>query len=294
LAPPRNRQPGFSRRAQYGLFAGYVVAVAGVLVGAALILIARFDPQGFAMVRMGVSDAITPGSSAGRDAVRGVRSIGQTIGLYFDAANQNRRLRDELARSRIVLTEARILAAENRRLKDLLRLAENAPDRVAATRIVASSAMGIRRFATIEAGARHGVRPGQPVRSAEGLIGRVIDVGTTSARLMLLNDGGNTVPVRLARGGAPALVIGSGGPRLDLRALAAGASPFRRGDLVVTSGTGGVYPPGIPVAVVTRVSGDRAEGVPVADPARIEFALVLRTAPALPPPPAAVAPPAAP
>ncbi|MDB5688965.1 MAG: rod shape-determining protein MreC [Sphingomonas bacterium] len=284
MAPPRNRQPGFSRRAQYGLFAGYVVAVAGVFVGVTLILMAQFDRKGFEMVRMGVSDVTTPGSSAGRSGVRGVRSVGQSVIAYFDAANQNRRLRDEIARSRIVLTQARILVDENRRLKHLLQLAENTPERVAATRIVASTAMGIRRFATIDAGYTNGVRTGQPVRSPEGLIGRVIEVGATSARLMLLSDGGNTVPVRLARGGAPALVIGSGGPRLDLRGLAAGASPFRRGDLVVTSGTGGVYPPGIPVAVVTRVSGDRAEGMPVADPARVEFALVLRSAPALPAP----------
>jgi rod shape-determining protein MreC len=290
LAPPRNRQPGFSRRAQYGLFAGYVVAVAGVFVGVALILMARFDPQGFTMVRMAVSDLITPASSAGRSAVRGVGSIGQTVTAYLDAANQNRRLRDELARSRILLTRAHILADENRRLKALVQLAEHVPERVVATRIAASTGTSIRRFATIEAGYAHGVRTGQPVQSPEGLLGRVIDVGNTSARMMLLTDGGNTVPVRLARGGAPALVIGTGGPRLDLRALAAGASPFRRGDLVVTSGTGGVYPPGIPVAVVTRVNGDRAEGAPVADPSRIEFALVLRSAPPLPPPAPAPAP----
>jgi rod shape-determining protein MreC len=289
LAPPRNRQPGFSRRAQYGLFAGYVVAVAGLFVGVALILAARFDPGGFAMVRAAVGDLTAPGSSLGRSVVRGFRTAGLSVTAYLDAANQNRRLRDEMARSRTTLTNARMLGEENRRLKKLLQLAENTPERVVATRVIASTAMGIGRFATIDAGFGQGVRIGQPVRSPEGLIGRVTEVGRSSARLMLLSDGSNTVPVRLARGGAPALVIGSGGPRLDLRALAAGASPFRRGDLVVTSGTGGVYPPDIPVAVVTRVSGDRAEGRPVADPARIDFAIVLRSAPSLPPPAPAAA-----
>jgi len=103
--------------------------------------------------------------------------------------------------------------------------------------------------------------------------------------VLLLTDGGNTVPVRLARGGGPALAIGDGQGGLDLRALAAGASPFRRGDIVVTSGTGGVYAPGIPVAVVMTVAGDRAAGWPLADPARVDFALVLRSAPPPPPPP---------
>jgi rod shape-determining protein MreC len=287
LAPPRNRRPGFSRRAQYGLFVGYVIAVVGIVLGIALVLMARFDPQGFTVLRMAASDLTTPASSAGRTAVRGIGSLGQVVSAYIDAGSQNRALRDELARSRIALINARILARENVRLRQLLRLTENAPDTVAATRIVASTAMGVRRFATIDAGASAGVRSGQPVRSAEGLIGRVVATGQISSRVMLLSDPGNTVPVRLARGGAPALVIGSGSNLLDLRALAAGQSPFRRGDIVVTSGTGGVYPPGIPVAVVARVSGDRAEGVPIADPARIDYALVLRSAPALPPPLAA-------
>jgi rod shape-determining protein MreC len=291
LAPPRNRRPGFSRRAQYGLFVGYVIAVVGIVVGIALVLMARFDPQGFTVLRMASSDLTTPASSAGRSAVRGVDSLRQTVTAYFDAGRQNRTLRDELARSRIALVNARILVRENARLKQLLRLTENQPGTVAAARIVASSAMGVRRFATIDAGSAAGVRPGQPVRSVEGLIGRVIATGRISSRVMLLSDAGNTVPVRLARGGAPALVIGSGSVVLDLRALAAGQSPFRRGDIVVTSGTGGVYPPGIPVAVVVRVSGDRAEGLAIADPARIDYALVLQSAPALPPPPVQTAEP---
>jgi rod shape-determining protein MreC len=285
LASPRNRRPGFSRRAQYGLFVGYVIAVIGIVVGVALILMARFDPQGFTVLRMGASDLTTPASSAGRSVLRSFGSLGQSVSAYLDAAAQNRALRDELARSRVALVNARVMAHENARLKQLLRLAENVPEKVAATRIVASSAMGVRRFATIDAGASSGVRPGQPVRAPEGLVGRVVTTGRISARVMLLSDSGNTVPVRLARGGAPALVIGSGSNLLDLRALAAGQSPFRRGDIVVTSGIGGVYPPGIPVAVVVRVSGDRAEGYPIADPAKIDYAIVLQSAPALPPPP---------
>lgn len=292
MAPPRNRRPGFSRRAQYGLFVGYVVAIAGVVAGLALVIVARFDPQGFSMLRMGMTDVTMPFSSTGRLVVRSFASAGSSISAYIDAGSQNRALREELARNRIALLKARIMARENQRLKRLVQLAEHRPETVAATRIVASSAMSLRRLATIDAGYLSGVRPGQPVTSAEGLIGRVTAVGRISAQVTLLVDGGNTVPVRLARTGAPALVIGTGGPRLDLRALAAGASPFRRGDVLVTSGTGGVFPPNIPVALVDRVNGDRAEGVPIADPAQIDFALVLRSAPALVPPTAA-APPAA-
>ncbi len=284
--PPRNRRPGFSRRAQYGLFAGYVLAVSGVVVGLALILIARFDPQGFGLLRSGASDVTVPASGVGRTLVRGVAAIGSGVGDYLNAASQNRALRAEVARDRVTLINARAFTHENARLKQLLHLAQNEPDTIVATRIVSSTAMSVRRLAMIEAGALSGVRPGQPVRAPEGLIGRVLETGHISARVVLLTDGGNTIPVRLARGGAPALAIGSGEDALDVRGLAAGASPFRRGDLLVTSGTGGVYPPNIPVAVVTSVNGDRATAMPTADPAAIDFAFVLRLAPplAMPPP----------
>lgn len=264
-----------------------MLAVSGIVVGLALVLIARFDPQGFGLLRAGTIDATTPASGIGRTIVRGLGAIGGDITAYLDAANQNRSLRAELARDRIALINARALVHENRRLERLVRLAQNEPATVAATRIVASSPMSVRRTATIEAGALAGVRTGQPVRSPEGLVGRVLDVGRISARVILLTDGGNTIPVRLARGGAPALTVGTGEGTLDVRGLAAGANPFRRGDLLVTSGTGGVYPPNVPVAVVTGVSGDRAVALPTADPARIDFALVLQSAPALPPPPPA-------
>jgi rod shape-determining protein MreC len=61
-----------------------------------------------------------------------------------------------------------------------------------------------------------------------------------------------------------------------LKTLEVGHNPFRRGDVLVTSGVGGVYPPNIPVAMVVRVDGDRTFAKPLADPARADFAMVLR------------------
>jgi rod shape-determining protein MreC len=63
---------------------------------------------------------------------------------------------------------------------------------------------------------------------------------------------------------------------VELKTLEVGRNPFRRGDVLVTSGVGGVYPPNIPVAMVVQVEGDRTFAKPLADPARADFALVLR------------------
>lgn len=294
MAPPRHRRPGFSRRAQFGLFAGYVVAVAGVVVGLALVVIARFDPQGFALIRGGMLDASTPVTAAGRAAVREVAEIGDAIAAYVGAGTQNRALRAEIEIARIRLIAARATAFENRRLKALLHLRDELGTAVVATRVVGSTAAGSRRLGTITAGTVDGVAPGQPVRAPEGLVGRIYEVGRHAARVLLIGDPGSTVPVRLARGGAAALAVGRGDGTLRLRSLIAGAPAFRRGDLALTSGTGGLYPPGIPVAIVTEVDSDGAIAWPLADPARLDFALVLPVyAPPPPPPAASVAPAAA-
>ena len=288
MAPPPHRRPGFSRRAQYGLFASYVVAVLGLFAGLGLLLSARLDPDGFAALRGLAADATAPLSAVSRSAVRGVGSIGGSVSAYLDAANQNRALRSELDGARDRLIEARALDFENRRLKRLLNLIHDAPTTVAVARIVSSTATSPRRLAILHAGAGDGVRLGQPVRSPEGLVGTVVATGRIASHVLLLTDSASTVPVRLARSGVPALAVGKGDGRLELRALIAGATPFRRGDIALSSGTGGVYPPDVPVAVITSVTGDVAIGWPLADPARLDYATVLGIfQPDIPPPPPA-------
>jgi rod shape-determining protein MreC len=114
------------------------------------------------------------------------------------------------------------------------------------------------------------------VRSADGLVGRVIETGHWASRVLLVSDGASNVPVRLVRDGTPAIAAGHGDGTIDLKTLELGKNPFRRGDVLVTSGTGGVYPPNVPVAVVTSVDGDRTVAKPLADPASLDFAIVLQ------------------
>jgi rod shape-determining protein MreC len=274
MAPPSNRRPGFSRRAQYGLFLGYVVGVAGILFALLLLVIAMVDPRGFAALRGAALDVTTPVSSGGRSAVRLFTGSGESIGAYFAAASQNAELKRELAASRRRLIEARAIEFENRRLKRLLNLSETVSSKVTTARIVGSSFDSSRRFATLSAGSLDGVRPGQPVRAAEGLIGRVLETGRWASRVLLITDGGSNVPVQLVRSGTPALASGRGDGTIELKTLEAGESPFKRGDIVVTSGIGGVYPPLVPVAIVVSATRDTTIARPLADPARIDFAIV--------------------
>jgi len=275
MAPPATRRRGFSRRAQYGLFLGYVIAVGGVILAVLLLLIAAVDPKGFAALRGAALDATVPITSAGRSVVGFFTGIGDTVSDFYMAGSQNGDLKRRLAAQRRKLIEARAIELENKRLKALLGLQDPDNRPVATARIVGSSFDSARRLGTLSAGSSDGVRIGQPVRGPDGLIGRVIEAGRWASRVLLITDAANNVPVRLVRDGTPAIAVGHGDGTIDLKTLEVGQNPFRRGDILVTSGTGGLYPPGIPVALVVRANAEGTVARPVADPGEIDFAMVL-------------------
>lgn len=275
MASPNPRRAGFSRRAQYGLFASYVIAIAGLLVGLLLAITARFDPAGHAAIQGVFADITSPVAGTARSAVGGVSAGVDGVAAYIDAGSKNRAMEAELRASRTKLIEAKALARENMRLKRLVRLTESATDIVATARLIASTGASTRRYATLSAGSVQGVATGQPVRAPEGLVGRVVMASRVTARVLLITDGGNVVPVKRVGDGMPALATGRGDGALDIRALEAGSNPFKVGDIFVTSGAGGVYPPNVPVAIARAATRDLTIARPFADPNRLDFAIAL-------------------
>jgi rod shape-determining protein MreC len=274
MAPPSPRRPGFSRRVQFSLFAGYVFAIIGALFALLLIVTARVDPAGHAALQSLVNDVTSPISSTLRAVVNTVKDLGGGTASYFDAASKNRAMSKELQLARRKLIESETNALENRRLKRLLAIVEQQTPRPVTARIVSSSATSSRRYATLAAGAVHGVEVGQPVRAADGLIGRIVQRGRLASRVLLIIDSETIVPVKRVSDGAPALALGLGDGRIELRTLAAGTNPFKVGDVFVTSGTGGIYAPGIPVAISVQRTRDATFGRPLANPATLDFAIV--------------------
>ncbi|MBO9712150.1 rod shape-determining protein MreC [Sphingomonas sp.] len=283
MAPPRNRRPGFSRRAQYGLFLGYVAAVGGALIGAILLLLSTFNPPAYAAVRSFFAELTTPVASAFDWVRRGIAGTPQAIGEHWDVKAENDRLKKELETERTLINRARTLNQENRRLRAMLQLRDAAPDAVVAARLVNSSASSTRRYATLNAGWMQKVKAGQPVREPGGLIGQVIETGPNSSRVLLIIDAESIVPVRRVSDGMPAIAAGRGDGLLDIRSASLASGQFSQGDTFVTSGTGGIYPPNVPVAKVIRTSRDVGVAQPMANPDGLDFALVLQSF--LPPPP---------
>ncbi|RST31188.1 rod shape-determining protein MreC [Sphingomonas ginkgonis] len=276
MAPPTGARPGWSRRAQYSLFFSFLAAIAGLVVGLVLLAMSLVAPKAFAGVRGAALDASAPVTGALREVVDTASGITTGAGNYWDAATQNGKLKAERDGMRREILEARAIMQENRQLKAALELREHSREAVASGRVVGSSFESQRRFAILSAGQGDGVAVGMPVRAPEGLIGRIIDAGHLASRVLLISDRSNIVPVRLLRTGQAVISTGRGDGTIDLRPLEVGRNPFRRGDIVVTSGTGGLYPPLVPVARVVKLDDDGAIALPLADPSQVSFALVER------------------
>jgi rod shape-determining protein MreC len=275
MAPPSPRRPGFSRRAQYGIFASYVIAVAGALLGLLLVLTARFDPQGHSALQGFLADITSPISNVSRAAVNAVRNSTGSVGHYFDAASKNAAMERELKATRLKLIREQATQQENRRLKMTLGMIERSGGKpMAVARLISSSGVSSRRYATLAAGRIDGVTNGQPVVGPDGLVGRVIETSQVTSRVLLIVDGGNIVPVKRVTDGIPALAIGQGDGMIELRPLSIGNNPFNPGDVFITSGSGGIYRPGIPVAVAVRKTREGTIARPRANPATLDFGIV--------------------
>ena len=259
-----------------GLFASYVVAVVGAVIALLLVLLSRFDPSAFQALRQGAAEIFAPVARGSGNVTGSVGSIDDNVTAYLRAGSQNLELRRALDETRSELLEARALRQENRELKALLKIGEDNSEAVTVTRLLGSTGSSARRYATLDAGRNRGIESGMPLRAPEGLIGRVLDVEPSVSRVLLLSDVATVVPVRRSRDGLPALASGRGDGNLDIRALNVGINDFERGDIFVTSGTGGLYQPNIPVAIIVATQSDGAIARPLAHPARVSAVLVER------------------
>ena len=267
-------RPGWSRRAQYGLFFSFIAVIAGIGVGLILLVLSLVAPQQFDRVRGVALDVTGPVAGGLHEVTATIEGVFTGAGNYWDAASQNAELKRENKAMLQRMVEAKAIFQENRQLKATLQLRQHERSTIAVGRIVGSSFNSPRRFAILSVGGGDGVRVGMPVRSPEGLVGRIIDSGALASRVLLVSDRANIVPARLLRNGIPVIAQGRGDGTIDVRPLEVGRNPFKRGDLIITSGTGGLYPPNVPIGRVVKLLDDGAVALPLADPASISFAIV--------------------
>ncbi|MGA1383853.1 MAG: rod shape-determining protein MreC [Steroidobacteraceae bacterium] len=171
---------------------------------------------------------------------------------------ENRQLRERIRELELLAMRRADLEIENRELRNLRTAAADVAQKWMSARIIATDNSRARQRYTVDRGAVHRVAKGQTVIAAGGLVGQALRVGPWSTEIILLSDPEHAVPVQIARTGQRTLALGTGREgRLALPLLPL-QTDIREGDLLVTSGLGGVFPAGYPVAKVSRARRDGA------------------------------------
>jgi rod shape-determining protein MreC len=208
--------------------------------------------------------------------------------------NEQLKARDLHAASDLLTVEA--LRAENAQLRRLLDARERVPRPSTFAEILYQGRDPFSRKVVIDKGSRQGVEAGQAVIDDTGVVGQVTRVHPWLAEVTLVTDKEQRTPVEIVRNGLRAIIYGGGDKgTLDLSYTAANAD-VQADDLLVTSGIDGTYPPGLPVAKVTKIERDVASStakitcIPAAGPDQNRQVLVLAREADLPGPPAETEP----
>jgi rod shape-determining protein MreC len=258
-----------------------------VLVGQALLLSSQVTTEGgdsaLRALLIGLFSPIQRGADAGLNAVSSV-----WYG-YVDlrrVRDENRRLKEEVARLEQTLWMERDVVASYRRLSSVLELAERIPGDPIVAEVIGLDASAWFRTITVNRGTAQGVSLNAPVIAPGGLVGRVISIGSDVAQIQLLTDRDCSVGALLARTRARGVVAGSGeqaSPTGLTLNYVSNLEEVVEGDLIVTSGMDGIYPKGIAIGRVASVrNGPRLFKLIVVEPAanldRLEEVFILEAA----------------
>lgn len=188
---------------------------------------------------------------------------GGSIAEFFTTREALRSDNERLAAEREILMarlqQQAALEAENNRLREMLGSATRVADRALAAELIEVTAEPFTRQILIARGSRDAVTVGQPVIDAYGVMGQVTRVMLTTSQATLITDAGHAVPVLVNRNGLRALVFGTGAQDTVRVPYLTALADIKEGDLLVTSGMGGTFPAGYPVATVARIVNDPNE-----------------------------------
>ncbi|MBU2675524.1 MAG: rod shape-determining protein MreC [Gammaproteobacteria bacterium] len=205
-------------------------------------------------VRKGIDVAVYPVRLAVDAPLRFWSWLGESTTSRANLELENNRLKSERLLTNARLQRLTALEAENARLRALLDARARVRDEVRVAEIMAVDANPYEHNLIIDIGSRDGVYDGQAIVSADGVVGQVIRTGLMTSQAVLISDTDHALPVEVNRNGLRTIAVGTGEiDRLDLPFLPNNAD-IRAGDLLVTSGLGGAFPAGYPVAVVDSVT----------------------------------------
>jgi rod shape-determining protein MreC len=241
-----------------------------VLLSATMIILGKADQVMFESLRVSLTDTAAPLLDIASRPLAAIEALGDRARGFVAAYQDNARLAEENERLLRWRQAALALASENTELRGLLKLAPEPAASFVTARVISNSGGAYVRSLLVRAGSESGVARGQAAITGEGLVGRVAEVGSRAARILLVTDLNSRIPVIVEGPQLRALMTGDNSDRPSLRYLDT-VSGIKIGDRVVTSGEGGVFPPGLPVGVIASLDGEAPRVEPYVELSQVEY-----------------------
>lgn len=245
-----------------------------VMFGATLLVLSRTNSGFLSSLRASATDVLVPVISVVTKPVDAVRDFRVWVADMGGLQAQNASLKAQVSNLSQWQGIANEIQAENDALRKLIQVVPTGKTTYTAVRIVSESAGPYMRTALINGGKNNNINVGQAVIGAEGLVGRVVEAGNSSARVLLMTDINSRVPVLGEISREHSIASGNNSRELTLDYVESG-SKMQVGERVVTSGDGGIFPSGIPVGVITSINGNIITVRPLVDWSRMEFVSVV-------------------
>lgn len=234
-----------------------------LIIGAALLMLSAFYPSTLTGLRVGAADTLAPVLNVVSAPMQRAAVFVRDVSGLAAIQAENARLAEENIKLREWYQAALLLEAENKSLRELMNVKVDAQHTYITARVLSDSNSHFAKSLLVSAGTADGVEKGQAVIAGDGLIGRVVEAGENTARVLLITDINSRVPVLVQDSRQHAIFAGQNTKTGQLVHLPED-SKVKQGVRVVTSGVGGIFPMGLPVGVVTDI-GERVIIEPFAD-----------------------------
>lgn len=256
------------------VFSGRSASLFLLVLTSFLMLFSVVRPNAVEQLRLGITDFFTPVlSTVSRPFFAVTEFVGGVSGIS-ELRAENARLKSENIRLRDWYQKALMLQSENQSLQELLNLKSKQETRFVTTRVVADSGNAYVHSVLVAEGSRSGIEKGQAVLSGEGMVGRIIEVGKNSARVLLITDFNSRIPILIEGSRQKAIMVGNNEPMPLLKYLPPDGE-IEEGMRIVTSGHGGLFPPGLAIGRIVKNDDGLYAVKPFADMRSVSFVRIV-------------------
>jgi len=245
-----------------------------ITAGIALLVMSKANNPAITRLRTQITDLAVPLLSIAASPMDSIHSSGMWIGEMANLRDENLTLKNANIELLKWQEKAKTMETENIALRSLLNVVPANKNTYITAHIVSDVGGPYMHSALLSGGNNNGIKKDQAVISENGLLGRVVDAGDNSARILLLSDINSRVPVITESTHEKSILIGTNTETPSLAYLTAD-NKIKVGERIITSGDGGIFPKGIPVGVVSSIEKNNVTVQPFVDATSTQYVSVI-------------------